>query len=96
MKVNNINGTSSRTCNCGSWLEHWKEYSGQSLPMYCPTKDCIGKPEVGAHVQMDSSIDRRWYIIPLCNKCNRETGKSLEVADHIKPISANIADTCGK
>jgi hypothetical protein len=95
MKVNNINGTSQRTCKCGSWLDHWKNYSGQSLPTYCPEKSCIGKPEVGAHVQKDSSTDRSWYILPLCSKHNAETGKSLELVDSIKLASANVAATCG-
>jgi hypothetical protein len=28
MTVYNINGTSDNTCKCGSWLAHWKNYSG--------------------------------------------------------------------
>ena len=34
MRVNNINGTSDNSCNCGSWLDHWKNYSRQALPTY--------------------------------------------------------------
>ena len=95
MKVKNINGTSQRTCKCGSWLDHWKNYSGRSLPTYCPEKTCTNKPEVGAHVQKDSSTDRSWYIVPLCRTHNAETGKSLELVDSIKLASANVAATCG-
>ena len=95
MKVNNINGTSQRTCKCGSWLDHWKNYSGQSLPTSCPEKSCTERPEVGAHVQKDSSTDRSWYIVPLCSKHNAQTGKSLELVDSIKLASANVAATCG-
>jgi len=96
MKVVNINGTSDKTCKCGSWLEHWKNFSGQALSTYCPEKTCTQKPEVGAHVQKDSSSDKSWYIIPLCKRHNGETGKSLEVSDSIKLVSANVSNTCGK
>jgi hypothetical protein len=96
MKVNNINGTSQSICKCGSWLDHWKNYSGQSLPTYCPEKSCTNKPDVGAHVQKDSSTDRSWYIVPLCKRHNSLTGESLELVDSIKLASANVSATCGK
>ncbi len=96
MKVTNINGTTQNTCKCGSWLEHWKKFSGQALPSYCPEASCLQKPEVGAHVQKDSSTDRSWYIIPLCKAHNAQTGKSLTVSDSIKLVSANVKETCGK
>jgi len=95
MKVNNINGTSGRVCKCGNWLEHWKNYSNQALPTYCPEKNCRNKPEVGAHVQKDSSYDKSWYIIPFCKECNAKIGYSLEVGDFIKLVSANVNETCG-
>jgi hypothetical protein len=96
MRVNNINGTSATTCACGSWLKHWERFSHQSLPSYCPEKTCTQKPEVGAHVQKDSSTDRGWYIVPLCKKHNGETGKSIEISDSVNPVSANVKETCGK
>ncbi len=96
MKVKNINGTSTNICKCGSWLDHWKKFSGESLPTYCPEVKCIQKPEVGAHVQKDSSADTNWYIIPLCRTHNGETGKSLDVSDATKLVSANVSQTCGK
>jgi hypothetical protein len=95
MKVRNINGTSDNSCKCGSWLEHWKKFSGQTLPAYCPASSCLKKPEVGAHVQKDSYSDDSWYIIPLCNDCNGKKGQSLEVSDSIKLVSANVSRTCG-
>lgn len=96
MKVKNINGTSDSTCECGSWLDHWKKFSGQSLPTYCSEKTCTKKPEVGAHVQKDNSTDSNWYIVPFCNTHNLETGKSLEIVDSVKLVSANVSETCGK
>lgn len=96
MRVNNINGTSDNICKCGSWLEHWKNFSGQSIPSYCPEKSCMKKPEAGAHVQKDNSSDNNWYIIPLCLSHNAEKGKSIEISDGTKLVSANVAETCGR
>jgi len=95
MKVKNINNTSENICKCGSWLNHWAKFSGQSLPSYCPEKNCTNKPEVGAHVQKDSSSDSSWYIIPLCKQCNSKRGQTIEVQDSIKLVSANVQNTCG-
>ena len=96
MQVNNINGISDSTCTCGSWLDHWKKFSRQTIPRYCPEKTCTHKPELGAHVQKDSSTDQSWYIIPLCKKHNGETGKSLQISNSVKLVSANVSSTCGK
>lgn len=96
MNVININGTSDNTCKCSSWLEHWKNFSGESLPDECPSNGCSEKPEVGAHVQKDSSTDDNWYIIPLCKDCNAKAGESLTVSDSIELASANVSETCGK
>jgi len=96
MKVNNINGTSDNTCKCGSWLAHWKKFSGQALSNYCSETTCIKKPEVGAHVQKDVSTDKSWYIVPLCSTHNAETGKSLIIGDSVALVSANVSSTCGK
>lgn len=96
MKVKNINGTSQNTCKCDSWLGHWEKFSGQSLPIYCPEVKCTQKPEVGAHVQKDSSTDSSWYIVPLCKAHNGETGKSLEISGSVTLVSANVSETCGK
>jgi len=94
MKVKNINGTSASTCKCGSWLDHWKKFSGQAVT-YCIVENCYERAEVGAHVQKDSTSDSSWYILPLCKKHNGETGKALNVSDSYKLVSANVRETCG-
>ncbi len=98
MKVNNINGTSGRICRCGSWLKHWQNFTShlQKSRTSCPVNDCPEKIAVGAHVQKDNAADSNWYIIPLCNKHNAETRKSLNIDDNITLVSANIAQTCDK
>jgi hypothetical protein len=95
MKIKNINGTSGYTCKCGSWLNHWKNYSGQSSE-YCQAKDCLKKDLVGAHVQKgEGSPDQNWYIYPLCTAHNQYVGE-LEVSDAYVLVSANVTNTCGK
>jgi len=96
MKASNVNGTSQITCECGSWLNHWKNFSGQALSQWCSEKSCIKAPEVGAHVQKDNSTDKAWYIVPLCKPHNGETGKSLELVGSVAFVSANVSQTCGK
>ena len=95
MKITNIDGTTQNTCSCGSWLDHWKKFSGQSI-MYCPVEFCLEKDLVGAHVQKVSLTDHKWYIIPLCQRHNAEKAKSLTVSDSYRLVSANISETCGK
>lgn len=95
MKVMNVNGTSDNICRCGTWLEHWRKFSNQPLPICCPEKHCMQMSAVGAHVQKDDPTDRGWYIIPLCNGHSRETGKSLEVGDSIALVPADVSQTCG-
>lgn len=94
MKITNINGTSDNSCRCGSWLDHWKRYSGSSLPQWCVEETCDKEPEVGAHVQKNSIYDESWYIIPLCKEHNSLKGRSLEIND-VEMVSANVAKTCG-
>ena len=96
MKVININGISQGLCGCGSWLDHWKNFSGQPLSAYCAAVVCFQKPEVGAHVQKADSLDNNWYIIPLCNKHNALTGQSLDIVVNVRLVSADVSETCGK
>jgi hypothetical protein len=94
VKVKNINGTSSNTCKCGSWLKHWEKYSGEKAGL-CNEKSCTNSATIGAHVQKLNSIDDSWYIVPLCNKHNNKRGEELELYKSPQLISANVRNTCG-
>lgn len=94
MKVKNLNGTSQNKCKCGSWLDHWKNYSKQTANG-CVVNSCSNKPEVGGHVQKDSNTDNNWYIIPICKTCNAKKNQTLEISDIVNLVSANVANTCG-
>lgn len=69
-KVENINGTSDTECKCGSWIQHWKNFSIQTAT-YCSEESCIETDLEGAHVQKANSTDQSWYIVPLCGKHNQ-------------------------
>lgn len=92
MKVRNINGTSDNDCKCGSWIQHWENFSGATV-MFCSEKNCTNTDLLGAHVQKMYSND--WYIIPLCQKHNK-TADELEIVDSTIFVSANRSKTCEK
>jgi hypothetical protein len=50
---------------------------------------------VGALVQKDSNTDNNWYIIPVCNKHNKEAA-IIEIYPGTNLVSANVSKTCGK
>jgi len=94
MRVKDINGTSGNKCGCGSWLDHWKKFSRLALPTYCAEQRCLKRPEVGAHVQKDSTMDRAWYIIPVCSTHNAKAVE-MDINDSAVLVSANVSQTCG-
>lgn len=94
MKVKNINGTSDNKCKCGSWLQHWRNFSGQTATI-CRAKGCSRNDLVGSHVQKDVNYDSAWYIVPFCNMHNKSTGK-VEIVDGTNLVSANRNETCEK
>ncbi len=91
--VKNINGTSDTTCKCGSWLQHWKNFTIQTAT-YCSITSCINTDLLGAHVQKANSIDNNWYIVPLCRSHNNSTGVFEVGATAL--VSANKSETCDR
>jgi len=94
MIVNNINGTLQNKCKCGSWLQHWKNFSGRAAKV-CQAKSCIGTDLVGTHVQKEVDNDEAWYIVPLCHSHNRALG-SVELVIGAMLVAANKNLTCEK
>ncbi len=94
-KIRNINGTSTNKCNCGSWLQHWRNFSNSSVT-YCSESTCTNTDLVGAHVQKSSLNDNSWYIVPLCKSHNHNSVVELEVVSGIRFVSANKSLTCEK
>ena len=93
MKITNINGTSDTICSCGSWLKHWANFSGKSVPYFCPVIGCKNTNLEGAHVQKENNL--KWYICPLCKEHN-QSSETLEIPNDFTLVSANKKETCEK
>lgn len=95
MFVKNLNGTSGKTCSCGSWTDHWDNYGGAAYwPQACAVKGCDSAPEVGAHVKLVGGTDQRHYIVLLCRGHNNQFGQVLELESYVRLARANIRETC--
>lgn len=67
----NKNGTSQRTCSCGSWQKHWGKQVMKAWPSQCYVSGCLNRPTVGAHLINSQVSGER--IAPLCDSCNKRT-----------------------
>ena len=91
MRVKNINGTTGRRCNCGSWLQHWRNNSGQTATQ-CRALGCSRTDLVGAQVQKNVIYDNKWYIVPLC-KYHNQQGGSIELVSNTNLVSVYCRQT---
>lgn len=93
-KVKNIIGSGDLLCKCGSWIKHWRNYTGTShkATITCSRHGCWAMGTEGGHVIKVDSDDQCTYIVPLCsdhNKGNDEYYVSVPL------VPANVAETCG-
>lgn len=95
MKVFNLKGTGDKTCECGSWVNHWEKFSGR-VAVICSASGCLSMCDAGAHViKGGGSIDQSHYIVPLCSEHNAQTGE-LDISNETVLVSANVDLTCEK
>lgn len=73
-KVKNLIGTGGRTPDgYSSWLAYWEAKTGRKATE-CNRIGCSEKSNlVGAHVKKVGAGDDSWYIVPLCQGCNKRT-----------------------
>ena len=60
----------------GNWIKYWEDATNQKAGA-CHRVDCLtdhAPATDGAHVQLDSDGDDRWWIVPLCHTCNCQFG----------------------
>lgn len=89
----NKKGTEDRSCRCGSWKQHWINYSEKSWPEKCSVLGCDKSATLGAHV-INSEVSGE-YIIPACDSCNKLSSEfNLKVETTL--VSANRDKTCEK
>ena len=86
-------GTGNRACRCGSWKQHWINFSGQSWPNSCSVKGCNNSPTLEGHViNVNVSGEK---IIPMCDSCNQFSGP-FDLKSGTTFVSANQSEACGK
>lgn len=87
----NKRGTSNRSCSCGSWAQHWVNYSNRTWPPGCSVAGCFGRASVGGHVI--NSLASGEYIVPLCDSCNARSD-TFSLSGGVFCVSANKSETC--
>ena len=89
-KVKNVVGSSRFPVPFGysSWLDYWEKQTGESATS-CGTCGMFAAAEVGAHVQKADSTDKRYYITPLCRRCNQRTDE-FYVNTKLVPVPSNL------
>ena len=86
----NKNGTSERSCKCGSSKAILENNSLKPWPLCCCASDCNGTAEVGAHV-INSNCSGEW-IVPLCKACNNRTDTfSLKATSTLVPANKKLS-----
>ena len=91
MKVRNLNGEMQTRYSGADLLAHWDRFSRQTA-YRCFVIGCRNKCSVGGVVQRDTTGDPTWYIIPLCEDCNRKKNQELDIWDYARliPVSSTI------
>jgi hypothetical protein len=87
----NKGGTGDRACACGSWKQHWINFSGKTWPGSCSVESCANKPTLGGHVINPRVTGEK--IVPLCDSCNKRSG-TFSLKDGTTVVSANKSQTC--
>ncbi|WP_139816719.1 hypothetical protein [Paenibacillus barengoltzii] len=89
----NKKGTGSRSCNCGSWKDHWINNSKKAWPSTCSISGCNNAATLGAHV-INSKVSGE-KIVPACASCNK-LDSEFSLKGGVTLVSANKQETCEK
>lgn len=70
----------------GNWIRFWEQATGRKAGL-CHRVDCFGEDATdGAHVKLAGGPNK-WYIVPLCHKCNCQFGATFEVWGPLVPVN---------
>ena len=86
----NKNGTGDRSCNCGSWKQHWINSSGKPWSNKCSILGCDKKATLGTHIINASVLGE--YIVPACYSCN-QLNNEFDLKENVKLVPANKQKT---
>ena len=89
----NKGGTAVRNCSCGSWKQHWLNFSGKPWPATCSVAGCNNRPVLGAHIRNPNVKGEK--IVPMCESCNHLTS-TFNLKEGVMLVSANTSETCDK
>lgn len=84
--------SSAPPCFCESWLQHWKNASGQSI-FFCPVINCLEKELEGVKVTITKKQGEKLYVIPLCTR-HAKSEKELHISDAYKLIPPGHEADC--
>lgn len=87
----NKKGTGTRSCNCGTWKQHWINGSGKTWPTSCSISNCSNSATLGAHI-FNSEVEGE-RIVPACDSCNKLNDK-FNLKGGITLVLANQSNTC--
>ena len=87
----NKRGTGNRSCNCGSWKQHWINHSEKSWPDKCSILGCSNKATLGAQKNNPNVSGEK--IAPACDSCNK-LNSTFNLKIGVTLVSANKQNTC--
>jgi hypothetical protein len=76
----NLKGTAWKNCSCGSWINHWENFSEENANK-CSIKGCNKSSVLGAHIKLygitatskdDEDLSNKHFIVPMCNSHNKQ------------------------
>jgi phospholipase/lecithinase/hemolysin len=95
--IKNSNGSAGRSCQCGSWLDHWESFSDRQAGG-CSVTGCTEYATVGAHVTRPNAENDDYkttpYIVPMCSYHNGQHGETFRSKAGVTFVWANKQQTC--
>lgn len=95
--IMNSNGSAGRSCQCGSWLDHWENLSDLQAGK-CSVAGCSEYAKVGAHVTRPKAENDAYktapYIVPMCSYHNSQHGETFRSKPGVTFVWANKQQTC--
>ena len=82
--IKNRKNTAQYKSKYGSWINHWKKYTGNE-PLVCSVKECPNTNLEGSHILIINSKDNNKYIVPLCHYHNEQSNE-LEIDTKINKL----------
>jgi hypothetical protein len=89
----NKKGTASRSCLCGSWMNHWCKFARKVWPASCSVLGCSSRAVLGAHVINSGGVNGE-RIVPMCDSCNKKEA-AFSLKGDVTLTSAVASRNCG-